>query len=57
MVILLILIKFLSLLQRIGFDNQIVERNKARINDDIYVTGNIGDSYLGLKIIQKKIND
>ena len=40
----------------IGFDNRIVERNKARINDDIYVTGNIGDSYLGLKIIQKKIN-
>ena len=39
----------------IGFDNRIVERNKARINDDIYVTGNIGDSYLGLKIIQKKI--
>ena len=39
----------------IGFDNRIVERNKARINDDIYVTGNIGDSYLGLKIIQKKV--
>ena len=38
----------------IGFDNRIVERNKARINDDVYVTGNIGDSYLGLKIIQKK---
>ena len=40
----------------IGFDNRIVERNKARINDDVYVTGNIGDSYLGLKIIHKKIN-
>ena len=40
----------------IGFDNRIVERNKARINDDVYVTGNIGDSYLGLEIIQKKIN-
>ena len=39
----------------IGFDYRIVERNKAKINDDIYVTGNIGDSYLGLKIIQKKI--
>ena len=39
----------------IGFDNRIVERNKAKINDDVYVTGNIGDSYLGLKIIQKKI--
>ena len=39
----------------IGFDNCIVERNKAKINDDIYLTGNIGDSYLGLKIIQKEI--
>ena len=39
----------------IGFDNRIVERNNAKINDDVYVTGNIGDSYLGLKIIQKKI--
>ena len=39
----------------IGFDNRIVERNKAKINDDVYVTGNIGDSYLGLKIIQKRI--
>ena len=39
----------------IGFSNNIVERNKAKINDDIYVTGNIGDSYLGLKIINNKI--
>jgi thiamine-monophosphate kinase len=39
----------------IGFSNNIVERNKAKINDDIYVTGNIGDSYLGLKIIKNKI--
>ena len=39
----------------IGFSNNIVERNKAKINDDIYVTGNIGDSYLGLKIIRNKI--
>ena len=39
----------------IGFSNNIVERNKAKINDDIYVTGNIGDSYLGLKIITNKI--
>ena len=40
----------------IGFADYIVERNKAKINDDIYVTGNLGDSYLGLKIIQNKIN-
>ena len=39
----------------IGFSNNIVERNNAKINDDIYVTGNIGDSYLGLKIIKNKI--
>ncbi len=36
----------------IGFSNNIVERNKAKLNDDIYVTGNIGDSFLGLKIIK-----
>ena len=39
----------------IGFSKNIVERNKARLNDDIYVTGNIGDSFLGLKIIKKNI--
>jgi len=33
-----------------------VKRNKARLNDDIYVTGNIGDSFIGLKIIKNKIN-
>ena len=40
----------------IGFSKNIIERNKARLNDDIYVTGNIGDSFLGLKIINNKIN-
>ena len=30
----------------IGFSKNIIERNKARLNDDIYVTGNIGDSFL-----------
>ena len=39
----------------IGFANYIVERNQAKKNDDIYVTGNVGDSYMGLKIIQKKV--
>ena len=39
----------------IGFSKYIIERNKARLNDDIYVTGNIGDSFLGLEIIKKKI--
>ncbi len=40
----------------IGFSNKIIFRNKAKINDDIYVTGNLGDSYIGLKILKDKIN-
>ena len=39
----------------VGFSKNIVYRNKARYNDDIYVTGNLGDSFVGLKILQKKI--
>ncbi len=39
----------------IGFADQIVYRNKARIDDDIYVSGNLGDSYLGLLILENKI--
>ncbi len=38
----------------LGFSKQIVQRNNAKINDDIYVTGELGDSYLGLKYLQKK---
>ena len=38
----------------IGFSNKIIFRNKTKINDDIYVTGDIGDSYIGLNIIKKK---
>ena len=40
----------------VGFSDKIVLRNKAKINDDIYVTGNLGDSYIGLKILKKRIN-
>ncbi len=36
----------------IGFSKSIIERNKAKIQDDIYVTGNLGDSFLGLKFIK-----
>ena len=36
----------------IGFAKSIIERNKAKIQDDIYVTGNLGDSFLGLKFIK-----
>ncbi len=39
----------------IGFSNKIIERNKAKLNDDIYVTGNLGDSFVGLKIIKNNI--
>ncbi|MDC0436835.1 thiamine-phosphate kinase [Candidatus Pelagibacter sp.] len=39
----------------IGFGNDIVYRNKARINDDIYVSGNLGDSYMGLLVLKNKI--
>ena len=39
----------------IGFSKKIIERNKARLNDDIYVTGNIGDSFIGLKAIKNNI--
>ena len=39
----------------IGFSNKIISRNKAQLNDDIYVTGNLGDSYAGLKILKNDI--
>jgi len=39
----------------IGFSNDIVYRNKAKVNDDIYVSGNLGDSYLGLLVLKNKI--
>ena len=39
----------------IGFSKNIIERNKAKLDDDIYVTGNIGDSCLGLKLIKNNI--
>ena len=39
----------------VGFSNKIVFRNNAKLNDDIYVTGNLGDSFIGLKVLQKKI--
>ena len=31
-------------------------RNNAKINDDIYVSGNLGDSYVGLKVLKKDIS-
>ncbi len=40
----------------IGFSQKIILRNNAKINDDIYVTGNLGDSFTGLNILKKKIS-
>ncbi len=39
----------------IGISNHIIYRNRAKINDDIYVTGNLGDGYMGLLAIKNKI--
>ena len=36
----------------IGFSNKIIYRNRSIINDDVYVTGNIGDSFLGLLVLK-----
>ena len=38
----------------LGYSNKIIYRNKAKLNDDIYVTGNLGNSYLGLKALSNK---
>lgn len=40
----------------VGFSKKIIPRNNAKLGDDIYVTGNLGDSYAGLKILKKRIN-
>ncbi len=39
----------------LGFSKKIIYRNNTKVNDDIYVTGNIGDSYIGLQVLKKKI--
>ncbi len=39
----------------IGFSNKIIYRNRSKINDDIYVTGNLGDSFIGLMVLKNKI--
>ena len=40
----------------IGFSNKVIFRNRAKLNDDIYVTGDLGNSYTGLKILKKDIS-
>ena len=39
----------------IGYSKKIINRNNAKLDDDIYVTGNLGDSFIGLNILKKKI--
>ena len=39
----------------IGYSKNIIYRNKAKINDDIYVTGNLGDSFVGLKFYKIRL--
>jgi thiamine-monophosphate kinase len=39
----------------VGFSQRIIPRNNAKLNDDIYVTGELGDSFTGLKILKKNI--
>ena len=39
----------------IGFSKKIIFRNKAKLNDDIYVTGYLGDSFAGLTLKKKGI--
>ena len=40
----------------VGFSKRIIYRNRAKLNDNIYVTGNLGDSYIGLNILKRKLN-
>ncbi len=39
----------------IGYSKNIIYRNKAKVDDNIYITGNLGDSFVGLKVLQNKI--
>ena len=39
----------------LGYSNKIVYRNNAKVGDDIYITGNVGDSYIGLIAVKNKI--
>ncbi len=47
--------KTIFTIMSLGYSKKIVQRNKCKHGDDIYVTGNVGDSYLGLQILKKKV--
>ncbi len=40
----------------VGYSKKIIYRNKAKLNDNIFVTGNLGDSFIGLQVLRKKIS-
>lgn len=40
----------------IGYSSNIIKRNNGKIDDDIYVTGELGDSFIGLSVLKKKID-
>ena len=48
-------IKTVFTIMSLGYSKKIVQRNKCKNGDDLYVTGNIGDSFLGLQILKRKI--
>ena len=39
-----------------GLSKRIIKRNNVSVDEDIYVTGDLGDSFVGLGILNKKIN-
>ena len=39
----------------LGYSKKIITRGFCKVKDDIYITGNIGDSSIGLNILKKKI--
>ncbi len=47
--------KAIFTIMSLGYSKKIVKRNKCKSGDDVYVTGNIGDSYLGLQILKRNI--
>jgi thiamine-monophosphate kinase len=39
----------------LGYAKKIIFRNNVKLNDDIYVTGNLGDSFTGLQILKRRL--
>ncbi len=47
--------KLIFTIMTLGYSKRIVERNKCKSGDDIYITGHVGDSYLGLQTLKRKV--